>query len=221
MAAPVEGVRTVELLRDLVTRLQHQPRRKLTLLVGVDGRAGSGKSTLTGALAGVDPGITVVEVDDFYRPVAERSQQQGTAGPDEVGADIDWRRLRNQVLLPLQRNRGGWYQRYDWEADRLAEWHDVPCGGIVIVEGVYACMKQLAFAYDFRIWVEAPRERRMARGQERDRDNGNWPLWESVWMPAEDAYVAAQDPAASADLLVDGSGDVPHDPGREYVRIRP
>jgi uridine kinase len=218
--APVDGVRTVELLRDLLTRLHHQPRRKLTLLVGVDGPAGSGKSTLARALAALDPGITLIAVDDFYRPVAERPQQQGRASVEEVGSDIDWRRLRNQVLLPLQRNRGGWYQRYDWVADQLAEWHDVPSGGIVLVEGVYSCMKQLAFGYDFRIWVEAPRELRLARGRERDRDNGNWPLWESVWVPAEDAYTAAHEPAVSADILVDGSGQVAHDPGREYVRIR-
>jgi uridine kinase len=218
--APVDGVRTVELLRDLLTRLHHQPRRKLTLLVGVDGPGGSGKSTLTSGLAALDPSIAVVAVDDFYRPVAERPQQQGRVGVEEVGADIDWRRLRNQVLLPLQRNRGGWYQRYDWGTDELAEWHDVASGGIVIVEGVYSCMKQLASGYDFRIWVTSPREQRLARARERDAENGNWPLWESVWMPAEDAYIATHDPAAAADLVVDGSGQVAHDPTSEYVRIR-
>jgi hypothetical protein len=41
-----------------------------------------------------------------------------------------------------------------------------------------------------------------------------------AWLPAEEAYVAAQDPAAAAHLRVDGSGAVAHDPAREYVRLR-
>jgi hypothetical protein len=40
------------------------------------------------------------------------------------------------------------------------------------------------------------------------------------WLQAEEAYLSTQDPAAQADLRVDGSGSLPHDPFQEYVRIR-
>ena len=80
----------------------------------------------------------------------------------------------------------------------MAEWRMVPVGGIVIVEGRYACMKALTTFYDFRIWVDSPRPR----------------------QPADEAYLESQDPAAAAHLRVDGSSAVAHDPAREYVRVR-
>jgi uridine kinase len=210
----MQGPRTVEQLGDLVTRLHHQPRRKLTLLVGIDGPGGAGKSSLARALASLDPAMTIVAMDAFHRPAAERPRAQGEA--PEIAADVDWRRLRNQVLLPLQRNRLAQYQAYDREADCLLEWRQVPVGGIVLVEGVYACMKQLASGYDFRIWV-VPR-----RGEPgRDRHGGATSSAETSPVSAEEAYIAAHDPAGSADLIVDASGAVAHDPSREYVRIRP
>jgi uridine kinase len=209
----MDGVRTVELLRDLVTRLHHQPRRKLTLLVGIDGLRAAGKTTLTMGLAALDPTIVVVSLEDFYRPTELRVGPRGGEVVEEMGADIDWRRLRNQVLLPLQRNRSGCYQRYDWTADVLTEWHDVPSGGIVLVEGVFACMKQLSYGYDFQVWVDAPIRVRRARvsaagGEAPDED-------------LEHRYVELVRPAETADLLVDGSGAPAHDPARDYVRIRP
>lgn len=208
----LDGVRTVELLRDLVTRLHHQPRRKLTLLVGIDGPPGAGKTTLTAGLAALDPTIVVVGLDHFSRPRGLRVPPAADDLAGEMGAGIDWRRLRNQVLLPLQRNRSGCYQRYDRASDDLTDWNDVPSGGIVLVEGVFACMKQLSYGYDFQVWVDADtevRRRRVAgRGGELDER-------------LERAYVELMSPAHSADLLVDGGGAPPHDPSREYVRIRP
>ena len=116
-------------LRDRLLRL---PRRRKTLLLGIDGCGGAGKSTLARALATVVPAATVVEFDDFYRPSGERQARRDR----EVGGDFDWRRVREQILVPLADDRPARYQRYDWGDDRLAEWHEVQPGGVVIVEGI-------------------------------------------------------------------------------------
>jgi uridine kinase len=167
-------------------------------IVGIDGRGASGKSTLARTLAAAHGGV-VVELDDFYRPSSDRH-----VPPLEHGGNYDLPRVRVQVLDPLLAGVGTRYQRYDWDRDALAEWHDVPAGGLVVVEGTYALSYGLRDAYDWRIWVEAPYDLRLERGLERDGE-GARERWTGEWMPAEDAYVAAQDPVAAADVVVDGT----------------
>jgi uridine kinase len=180
-------------------RLRGLPRRRETLLVGIDGCGGAGKSTLARALADLIP-ATVVEFDDFYRPSQERQARRD----GEVGGDFDWRRVREQILAPLAGDRSARYQRYDWGEDRLAEWHDLQPGGVVIVEGNYSTRSELRDFYDFTIWVEAPRELRLERGVARGGDNTRR-RWLEEWMPEEERYIAAESPQRGAHMVIDGS----------------
>jgi hypothetical protein len=194
----------VEKLRDLIARLHTLPRRRLTLLVAVDGLTGAGKSTFTRALSALDPGLDVLQMEEFVLPESERESL-------DVRGPADWRRLRSQVLLPLSRDQPARYQRPDSPPGAMGdpwdqwEWRLVPVGGIVIVEGLYSCLKALTTFYDFRIWVDAPDEIRLRRCPG-IRD-------------AEEVYRAGQNPEAAAHLKVDGSGREPHDPTQEYVRL--
>jgi len=206
----------VERLQNLLARLHALPRRRLTLMVAVDGRAAAGKTTFTRALRALDPGLDVIEMGDFALPAAERLGERVEAA-GRVAAGVDWRRVRSNVLLPLSRDQVARYRRYDAATDAMAEWRIVPVGGIVIVEGRYSCVKALTTFYDFRIWVECPLEIRRRRLL---RENGSASLMDCDWLSAEEAYVEAQNPAASAHLRVDGSGAIAHDPAEEYVRVR-
>lgn len=38
----------------------------------------------------------------------------------------------------------------------MAEWHDVPLGSIVIVEGIYSTRNEPMSYYDLKIWNETP-----------------------------------------------------------------
>ncbi len=173
-------------------------------MVGIDGRGGSGKSTLARTLERTDPDIAVVEFDDFYRPSSARDTR-ATEGDTEIGGNFDWRRLRNQVLAPLSRDAGGRYQRYDWVTDELADWHLVPVGGIVVIEGNYCTRREVSSFYDFTIWIEAPYDVRLQRGLERGGEDTR-ERWLTEWMPEEDRYVESEDPAGRVDLVLDGSG---------------
>lgn len=201
-------------LDTLRAELAALPRHGAMLLIGVDGPGGAGKSVFARALAAGAPSAAVVEMDDFFRPSAERLPGDPRNKP--AGADFDWPRLREQVLRPLARGAIARYQRYDWDADRLAEWDTVAPGGMVIVEGVYCTRDELAGFYDFRIWIACPRELRLARGIARSGERIRQ-IWERDWMVAEDLYIAAQRPRERADLVLDGSGRVTHDPSSECI----
>jgi len=154
-------------------------------------------------------------MDDFYRPSAERWPPR--AG--ELGVSFDWRRLRDDVLVPLSRDEAGRYRRYDWPSERLAEWRAVEVGGIVMVEGVYTLRSELRSFYDYAIWVECPVAERLARGLARDGEEAR-DLWLGAWMPEEDRYAEAERPWEHSELVLDGSGRLAADPTAEFVQLR-
>ena len=76
-------------------------------LLAIDGRCGSGKSSLAAWLAG-ELDCNLVHMDDFYLPPARRR-------PDweqHPGANMDFARLREEVLLPLLAGQPADYRAY-------------------------------------------------------------------------------------------------------------
>jgi uridine kinase len=159
-----------------------------TLFVGVDGRGGSGKSTLAGRIAAAVPGSVVISVDDFAGPLVP---------------EWDWPRFREQVLLPVLAGQPGRYQRWEWNQAIGAEWHDVPVGRLVVIEGVSATRREVGVPWSCQIWVDAPRDVRLQRALDRD---GAEMLshWVEVWMPSEQAYIEREHPQERVDLIVSG-----------------
>lgn len=164
--------------------LSRVPRRRATLLVGIDAAGGAGKSTVALTLAD-----KIVTTDDFI------------VAPWEW---YDLERLRAEVLDPLLRDEPARYRRRGWSDGELKEWHVVEPGGVVVVEGVAALDVRLRDAYDHRIWVETPREICFSHGLERDGDEA-LPLWQA-WSEKEHRYWAEQKPRDVAHVVVDGSG---------------
>ncbi|MFT4165435.1 MAG: hypothetical protein QM650_09355 [Microlunatus sp.] len=159
--------------------------RSGTLWVGIDGLGGSGKSTLAARIAATLPDAVVIHNDDFARP--------GLPGWDRD-------RFVREVVEPLLAGRPSCYQRWDFEADVGVEWHAVPVGVPVIVEGVSATDVRLPVPWDFTIWIEVPESVRRARILERDGP-ALQERWLTDWIPSENAYVADQRPQDRADLV--------------------
>jgi uridine kinase len=163
-----------------------------TVFVGIDGYGGSGKSTFAALVHQAIPAAVVVHIDDFAAPFVP---------------EWDWHRFRGQVLLPLLAGRPARYQRWDWATDRGAEWHDIPAGRAVLVEGVSSTRREVDAPWAITIWVDTPRDVRLERAVERDGE-AMLSTWLDVWLPSEDAYVARENPAARADLVVSGTEPV-------------
>lgn len=161
-----------------------------TVFVGVDGFGGSGKSSLADAIAAAVPRAVVVRVDDFWGPSIK---------------EWDWARFRAQVLEPLLADRPARYQIWNWVDDVGGEWAELPPGRVVVVEGVSATRAEAGVPWDLTVWVDAPRDVRLARALERD-GSALMHRWLRDWMPSEEAYAARERPHERVDLLVDGTG---------------
>lgn len=157
-----------------------------TVVVGIDGCGGAGKSTLAEFLAAQVPRAAIVHTDDF-------------ASQDNP---LDWwPRLVEQVLGPLARGETARYQRFDWDQRELAEWIEID-GNFVILEGVSATRSELSDYLALTVFVDCPREVRLRRGLERDGPSAE-ALWRE-WMLAEDEYLTRDKPEVRADYIVHG-----------------
>lgn len=175
-------------------------RRGPVRLVGVDGCGGAGKSTFAVRLSHALVGAPIIHTDDF--------------ASHEVPTEW-WPRMLSDVIEPLLSNKPASYRPYDWVNRRPADQAiTVDPAAVVIIEGVGATRAAWRDRLAYRVWVDCPRDLRLARGIERDGEEFR-EFWHE-WMRAEDIYVETEHPYAHADLIVDGAAQAP-DPMREFV----
>ena len=173
-------------MHQLASRLRRLPPSCGSVrLVGVDGHAGSGKSTFAGELAVALGGAPVLHLDD----IASHEELFGWTG-----------RLLEQVIEPLRRGESARYAPYDWHTRRFGPVRELAPAPVVLVEGVGAGRRALRPHLAQLLWMELPREESWDRG--RSRDGAEQREFWAGWVRAERAHFAEDPSRPFADLLV-------------------
>ncbi|UQX04876.1 hypothetical protein [Streptomyces sp. RerS4] len=158
-------------------------------LIGVDGHAGSGKSTFADRLASALGGAPVLHLDD----VATHEEP------------FDWwGRLRAQVVEPLAAGRPARWAPYDWVERRFGPERVLEPAAVLIVEGVGAGRRELRPYLARLLWMETARTTSWGRGRNRDGHELS-DFWDG-WERAELAHFAGDPSRPFADTLVHQSG---------------
>lgn len=183
---------------ELANRILSLPCPHRVRLVGVDGFAGSGKTTFAARLAANLGAAPIVPMDDF-------------ASLDDLTEY--WPRFEAQILEPLSLGGDVRYQMRDWAGDyhgrSLGAWREIPFAETFVFEGIGAARRELSSRLTFAVWVAADAELRLQRGVERDqRIPGALEIWQG-FMPGEQRYFEADGTFERAGLVVDGR--VPYD----------
>ena len=183
------------LVEKLSNFLSAHPDRPV--LVALDGRCGSGKTTLAAQLARQFPQSITVHTDDFYLPPASR-----VANWEQIPcANMDLERLRAQVLTPARAGQAIPYRAYSCRAGAYLPEQCFAPQPLVIVEGSYSHHPARADCYDLRVFVTCSKAEQTRRLQA--REGARYPAFAQRWIPLEEGYFAKYSIEESADLILD------------------
>jgi hypothetical protein len=210
---PEAGPWRAELLTAVVeslTRLgtgRHTGHRSVVL--AVDGRSSSGKTTLAARVQAAVPGSAVVHTDD----IAWWHSRFGWAGL-----------LIDGILIPAHRGEPVSFQPPRWAEHGREGSIGVPAGcPLLIIEGVGAGRREAAHLGDALIWVQSDQAEAGRRSLARVGQPGGPRTVRDLreWMAEEEPFLADQRPWERADLIVAGTPQIPFDPLTELVVAHP
>ena len=173
-------------------------------VIAVDGRGGSGKTTLAAALAAVVPGTGILHVDDlsWNEPL------------------FAWDDLLVAALTQIHGTGALNLTPPAWPAHGRAGALVIPGGApLVVVEGTGAGMRAVTDLIDLHVWVQTDDDVAETRGIVRDTEEGvNGDAEETIafwhyWMDAERRFFSADRPWQRADVIVSGEALPGLDPG--------
>lgn len=156
---------------------QTSGRRSVVL---VDGRSGTGKTTLGNAL-GESLGWPVVHLDDVY-------------------PGWDGLRAASSAVVTEVLGEASGYRRWDWARSAPAGWVSLDPTAPLVIEGCGSLSRASAPLATLRVWMEADDDVRKRRALDRDGDvfAAEW----ERWARQEDAFIASEDPVALADVVL-------------------
>ena len=187
------------------------------VVLAVDGRSNSGKTTLAARIHNTVPRSAVIHTDD----IAWEHSRFGWA-------DL----LIGGILIPVHHGQAVSYRPPRWDEHGREGSIEVPAGcPLLIIEGDGAGRREVAHLIDTLIWVQADEREARRRAAARAADppaadvanraaDGD-PFDEEGWMAEEIPFNAAQRTWERADIIVCGSPEIPYDPSAEVVIAPP
>ena len=169
---------------------------KAVKVIAIDGRAASGKTSLSKLLEKVFK-CGVIHMDDFFLPVDLRSAERYS----EPGGNVHYERFIEEVLPRIGAAETFYYRKFDCSKMMLGEKVQVRNTPWRIVEGAYSMHPKFGNYADLTVFYDVHPAEQMRRiilrnGEQRAK------MFKERWIPLEEAYIRSFDPACRADLVI-------------------
>lgn len=165
------------------------------LLMCIDGRCTSGKSTLAAMLQD-RLGANVVHADDFYLQPSQQTSERYA----DPGGNLDRERLLEEVIRPWQNTGAFCYRPYDAHNNTFGEPLCFPRRDVTIIEGSYSSHPDLWPAYDLHVFLTTSRENQLERVRRRDGEAAVREF-DKQWIPLEELYFSSADLEKRSELF--------------------
>jgi uridine kinase len=186
------------------------------LLIGVDGKDASGKTTFANSLSSVlqkqaEREIIRVSLDDFFQPRALRSHQENQAiGCYEDTFDIQG--IINYLLAPIKSNRSYTTKIFDYKTDTSIDiiTQYAASDAIFVIDGVFLQRPEFREYWDYTVLLDVSDETAIERGAVRDTNRiGDIEAARSKYI---NRYIASQkiyydecEPQKRSDIIIDNT----------------
>ena len=164
------------------TKIDSIYNEKKRVIIALDGRCCSGKTTFAGELQ-KKYNCNLIHMDDFFlRPEQRTAKRYRTPG-----GNIDYERFLEEVLIPVSKGESFIYRKFDCKLMKISEGEEVNFSPITIVEGSYSCHPDLRNYYDLKIFLDINAQEQTDRIINR---NGieNAQIFKEKWIPLEELY---------------------------------
>ena len=154
-------------------------------VIGIDGNAAAGKTTLAESLTDVFD-CECVHMDDFFLPPSLRTEER----LQEVGGNVHYERFLEEIVRGIRSKEPFTYRVFSChEMDYVGE-KRISNRKMIVVEGAYSMRPEFRKLYDFKIFMkisEREQERRIVgrNGEEM------WQVFRQRWIPMENRYFEA------------------------------
>lgn len=185
-----------EAVQSLRNYIEEALMNKKRLVLVMDGKSASGKSTLAEKLA-KEYGANLYHMDDFFL----RPEQRTTERLSEVGGNVDYERFKEEVVSPLIEDREFSYGIFDCKEQRIRERCRAEKAQIHIIEGAYSMHPHFGKYYDLSVCLDIEPELQTERICVR---NGEQMLvrFMKEWIPKENAYLEQFHIMEQADIYI-------------------
>ncbi len=166
------------------------------IIVAIDGRCASGKTTLGNNLAEYF-GANLFHADEFFlRPEQRVSERINTPG-----GNFDVERFYSEIITGILSEKDFSYSPFDCKTMTIGEEIRVLSKGLNIIEGSYSCHPDIRNNYDITVFVSTKPETQKQRIIIRNKDKA--PMFFAKWIPLEEKYFSYFDIKNHCDYIIE------------------
>lgn len=160
---------------------------KTNLIVAIDGRCASGKTSFANELHDIFD-CNIVHMDDFFLPVNLRTKDR----LEIPGGNFDKERFISEIIAPLKKGEILSYRPFRCKTQDYGDDIFLNPNKMTVIEGAYSCHPDLFDCYDITVFMSVDERLQLERiinrsGKEQSE------AFKSMWIPMEERYFQAFD----------------------------
>lgn len=153
-----------------------------TILIAIDGKCASGKTTLGSYLKEIYD-CNLFHMDDFFLQSHQRTDKRLA----EIGGNVDYERFHEEVIIPIEHKETVNYRPFSCCVGQIQDGVMIPFKRLNIIEGSYSLHPYFRNAYALKVFLDIKEAEQIHNIRKR---NGEDMLTRFIeeWIPKENIY---------------------------------